>query len=139
MFIKFKPNKHSFCLQRDGLWVGIWMVSRTLRRKSEWDSKQVRTVRWGTIVVIYKMFCNGRPVCIVYLVSKVVSLPYFHRYILFYSRIQTLIGSPDVLQTANTSKGINQRAVMLGGRRTSFRPDVKIARARKTPYRLVEK
>ena len=52
--------------------------------------------------------------CIVYPVSKVVSLPYSRRYLLSYSGIQMLIGSLDVLQTANISKGMNQRAAMLG-------------------------
>ena len=60
------------------------------------------------------MFCNGRPVCVVHSVSKVVSLPYFCGY-MFNSWIQTLIGSPDVLQPANTCKRINQRTTMLGG------------------------
>ena len=78
-------------------------------------SKQVCTVGWGTIAVIYKMFCNGRPVCVIYPVSKVVPLPYFHWYMLFNSWIQMLIGFPDVLQTANTSKRINQRTAMLVG------------------------
>ena len=37
------------------------------------------------ITVIYKMFCNGRPICVVYSVSKVIPLSYFCGYILFNS------------------------------------------------------
>ena len=66
-------------------------------------------------MVIYKMFCNGRPVCGVYPVSKVVPLSYFCGYMLFNSWIQMLIGFPDFLETANTSKRINQRTAMLWG------------------------
>ena len=55
-------------------------------------------------MVISKMFCNGKPIYVVYPVSKVVPLPYFCGYMLCNSRIQTLIGSPDVLQTENTPK-----------------------------------
>ena len=62
------------------------------------NSKQVHIVGRGLITVIYKMFCNGRPVCFVYPVSKVVSLPYFRGYMLFNSWIQTLICSLDVSQ-----------------------------------------
>ena len=58
---------------------------------------QDRTVGRGTITVIYKMFCNGRPVCVVYSFNKVILLLYFCGYMLFNFRIQTLIGSPDVL------------------------------------------
>ena len=46
-----------------------------------------------------------RRVCIVNLVSKVVSWSYFRRH-MFNSRVQPLICSLDVLQTANTSKRI---------------------------------
>ena len=66
------------------------------------NGEQVRTVEWGTITVIYKMFCNGRSICVTYLVNKVVFLPYFCGYMLFNSWIQMSIGSLDVLQSANT-------------------------------------
>ena len=77
------------------------------------NGEQVRIVGQGTIMVIYEMFSNGRPVCVVYSVSKVVPLPYFCGYMLFNSWIQTLIGSPDVLQSADTCKRINQRTTLL--------------------------
>ena len=60
------------------------------------------------------MFCNGRPVCVIYLLSQVIPLTYFCRYMLFDSWIQTLIGSHNVLQTY-TSKRINQRTTRLMG------------------------
>ena len=43
-------------------------------------SQQVRTIGRGTITVIYKMFCNERPVCVVYSVTKGDPLPYFYGY-----------------------------------------------------------
>ena len=77
------------------------------------NGEQVCTEVQGTITVIYEMFCNGRPVCVVYSVSKVVLLLYFCGY-MFNSWIKTLISSPDVWQSENTCKRINQRTTMLG-------------------------
>ena len=66
-------------------------------------------------MVIYKVFSYSRPVSVINMVSKVVSLPYFRKHKLFNSCVQSLICSPGVLQTATHLKEYIKELLCWGG------------------------